>query len=53
MNEGTTVLLTVTTMASGINAKLPPVSYTKSVDIWIGVCTGFIFGKLWGTLMPI
>uniref|UniRef100_A0A915E9P1 Glutamate-gated chloride channel n=1 Tax=Ditylenchus dipsaci TaxID=166011 RepID=A0A915E9P1_9BILA len=43
---GTTVLLTVTTMASGINASLPPVSYTKSVDIWIGVCTGFIFGAL-------
>ncbi|CAD5213257.1 unnamed protein product [Bursaphelenchus xylophilus] len=43
---GVTVLLTVTTMASGVNANLPPVSYTKSVDIWIGVCTGFIFGAL-------
>ncbi|KAI1722202.1 neurotransmitter-gated ion-channel ligand binding domain-containing protein [Ditylenchus destructor] len=43
---GTTVLLTVTTMASGINSNLPPVSYTKSIDIWIGVCTGFIFGAL-------
>ncbi|KAH7728678.1 glutamate-gated chloride channel [Aphelenchoides avenae] len=45
-NTGVTVLLTITTMASGINANLPPVSYTKSCDIWIGVSTGFIFGAL-------
>uniref|UniRef100_A0A1I7SA22 Ig-like domain-containing protein n=1 Tax=Bursaphelenchus xylophilus TaxID=6326 RepID=A0A1I7SA22_BURXY len=43
---GVTTLLTMTTQASGINAKLPPVSYSKAIDIWTGSCLTFIFGAL-------
>ncbi|KAG8178490.1 hypothetical protein JTE90_023420, partial [Oedothorax gibbosus] len=43
---GVTTLLTMATQTSSINASLPPVSYTKAIDIWTGVCLTFVFGAL-------
>lgn len=43
---GVTTLLTMATSISGINSSLPPVSYTKAIDVWTGVCLTFVFGAL-------
>ncbi len=43
---GVTTLLSMATQISGINASQPPVSYTKAIDVWTGVCLTFVFGAL-------
>ena len=43
---GTLTMTTMTTVQSSINSKLPPVSYIKLVDYWLGTCQTFVFGAL-------
>jgi putative glutamate-gated chloride channel (fragment) len=43
---GVTTLLTMATQISSINASLPPVNYTKAIDVWTVVCLFFVFGAL-------
>jgi len=43
---GVTTLLTMANKNASINSSLPPVSYTKAIDVWTGVCLTFVFGAL-------
>uniref|UniRef100_T1J4I2 Uncharacterized protein n=1 Tax=Strigamia maritima TaxID=126957 RepID=T1J4I2_STRMM len=43
---GVTTLLTISSKGSGIQANLPQVSYVKAMDVWMGVCTIFVFAAL-------
>jgi len=43
---GLTTLLTLTTLANGIRQGLPPVSYVKAIDVWVGTCMFMVFGAL-------
>jgi len=43
---GVTTLLTMSTQTASINSALPPVAYTKAIDVWQGVCVTFVFSAL-------
>ena len=38
---GVTTLLTMSTQTASINNSLPPVAYTKAIDVWTGVSEFF------------
>ena len=38
---GVTTLLTMSTQTASINNSLPPVAYTKAIDVWTGVSLDF------------
>uniref|UniRef100_T1JG09 Uncharacterized protein n=1 Tax=Strigamia maritima TaxID=126957 RepID=T1JG09_STRMM len=43
---GVTTLLTISSESTGIRSNLPPVSYVKALDVWMGTCTTFVFAAL-------
>lgn len=43
---GVTTLLTISSKSSGVQSNLPPVSYVKAIDVWMGACTTFVFTAL-------
>ncbi|KFM66670.1 Glycine receptor subunit alpha-2, partial [Stegodyphus mimosarum] len=43
---GVTTLLTISSKGAGIQSNLPPVSYVKAMDVWMGACTTFVFAAL-------
>ncbi|XP_022244170.1 glycine receptor subunit alpha-1-like [Limulus polyphemus] len=43
---GVTTLLTISSESSDHQANLAPVSYVKALDVWMGVCTFFVFSAL-------
>ena len=38
-----TTLLAMSTTTSSINNSLPPVAYTKAIDVWTNLCVTFVF----------
>ena len=38
-----TTLLAMSTTTSSINNSLPPVAYTKAIDVWSNMCVSYVF----------
>ena len=50
---GVTTLLTMSTQTASINNSLPPVAYTKAIDVWTGVSFFLaILATFWPFLTP-
>ena len=49
---GVTTLLTMSTQTASINNSLPPVAYTKAIDVWTGVSVFWPFWLLLAILAP-
>jgi len=43
---GVTTLLAMSTTMGSIQRSLPPVAYTKAIDVWTGFCVFFVFSAL-------
>jgi len=43
---GVTTLLAMSTTQGSIQNRLPPVAYTKAIDVWAGGCVFFVFSTL-------
>ena len=43
MALGVTTLLAMSTTQASINSSLPPVAYTKAIDVWSNLCVSFVF----------
>ena len=41
-----TLITIISLQTASINSALPPVAYTKAIDVWQGVCVGFVFSAL-------
>ena len=39
-------MLAMSTTQASIQNSLPPVAYTKAIDVWSGVCVFFVFSAL-------
>ena len=49
---GVTTLLTMSTQTASINNSLPPVAYTKAIDVWTGVSFLAILSTYWPFFAP-